>query len=99
MLSRKAGFEGIRTDFSARLALSRHRPNGPTPRNFFSSIFHTLYHGATQWCKFEIVTQKSSVDRERARALESHDQFSTVQIYFPLLRGSRRRTSAEVKVA
>ena len=66
MLGRKAGFEGLPTDFSARLALSRHRPNDFFFKNFFPSIFHTLYLGATQWCKFEIVTQKSSVDRERA---------------------------------
>ena len=26
-------------------------------------------------------------------------QYSTVQVYYPLLRGSRRRTSAEVKLA
>ena len=35
MLGRKAGFEGLPTDFSARLALSRHRPNGHPPGNFF----------------------------------------------------------------
>ena len=41
-------------------------PKSDPPKNFFLQCFRTLYHGATQWCKFEIVTQKSSVDRERA---------------------------------
>ena len=105
MLGRKAGFEGLPTDFSARLALSRHRPNGQPPGNFtkidiiFFNIVSApwenpyseplesgaraecqymkplrdflmwhplLLYGAAQRCKFEIVTQKSSVDRERA---------------------------------